>query len=224
MKKMKVLFFVLVLGLGFNACSLMYQVEADHIYDSQYPEFSEAYLERMPPTERLIDILNPRSDAVQMYFDETSLSIPLDLKGNLYSSRLSNTQAKATLLRNYRASGISEENLQLQSFLEICKEELNLKVKAYDSKVNKAFLLSFPVVTQSLDSDAYMSYELALDVDKTYVAYDENGKAKVIFAYYHNFSGDFEQTIHEAFAVVFYGDATDKIMSKAAKAFEENEL
>lgn len=163
---------------------------------SEYPQFSEAFMAKMPPVQD------------GSFFSD--LRVSFQTYGLAYQvsefKRNTDDLSYKELVNKYLVSGLATNNTQYKAFMQTAKE-LNLNVKKYRNGI-------WNILAPNLSSLVYRAGGKMSNInglDYVYIAFDENKEIKAIFTYEHIFFFGSLQTQHEQlWALVYFGSSAIK--------------
>lgn len=175
---------------------------------SEYPEFTSKYFAIFPLKEGFVAraSVDVRTDVIFHRIDRQDY--PNENVRIVYNDYLGRGENSKELYDNYEHSNMATNTPQYKAFRQITKE-LGLEVKEYRATMSKYFFNSMPLsgkfVPQNNRGTAY--YTVINDWDKIYIAYDKEGKMKIIFAYSHQIKYANHSTEQQMAAFMWFGTA-----------------
>ncbi|OCR98950.1 hypothetical protein A9K75_09150 [Campylobacter fetus subsp. testudinum] len=190
-----------LLVIFMSGCAMMNQQNLNNIKNSEYPEFTQKFAQKLPPFASSLSF-DMNSSMLKVNFGSNNIEGNIKLPNSIYYSDF----GPKTLEKNYLASTISQDSIYLKVFKEV-SSELGFEIKKYKSGINKYFLNKMPVVNATI---ANLTAKTSINylMDNTYIAYDKEGNMRVILAYYHTFfhaaGGTGSQDVRN---VIYFGSA-----------------
>lgn len=178
---------------------------------SQYLEFTEAYMAKMPKQES--GFLS--SSEVYFHSDGVGMSYKVGEFKEVFENndwgRTPKSVTKQRVLDKYLIDDIPTTNAQYKAFLAVCGE-LGLSVKKYRNDLLK--FLYLPKISSNQDFYDQLNNSnrsFVQNMDFVWLGFDKNGEIKVIFSYEHEIFDSKQGTRHaNMWALIWYGSSAKR--------------